>query len=103
LTLRRIINMVHISPWEATVGLMRGAERLLASGAPLVLYGPYRRADRALEPSNAAFDADLKARDPRWGLRDLDAVCDLAETHGLERRDLVEMPANNLMVVLRRR
>lgn len=97
------INMTHISPWEATEGLMHGAGRLLGSGAPLVLYGPYRRAGQALEPSNAAFDADLKARDPRWGLRDLDAVCALADRHGFARERVTEMPANNLTVVLRRR
>ena len=97
------INMIHISPWEATVGLMRGAERILASGAPLVLYGPFIHPDLPLEPSNAAFDADLKARDPRWGLRQLEAVCDCASDHGLEREAVVEMPANNIMLVLRRR
>ena len=97
------INMVHFSPWEATVGLMRGAERILTTGAPLVLYGPYKRGDRALEPSNAAFDTDLRLRNARWGLRDLDDVCALAEDHGLERTALIEMPANNLTVVFRRR
>lgn len=96
------INMVHISPWEATVGLMRGAARILPVGAPLVLYGPFLRMDIPLAPSNAEFDASLKARDPRWGLRDLDAVCDLALDRGLRREQLIEMPANNLMLVLRR-
>lgn len=97
------INMIHISPWEATVGLMRASECILPVGAPLVLYGPYIRADRPLEPSNAAFDANLKARDPRWGLRDFDEVCELASAHGLSREAVIEMPANNLMLVLRRR
>ena len=96
------INMVHISPWQATVGLMAGAGQVLPSGAPLVLYGPFLRADAALAPSNAEFDADLKARDPRWGLRDLDTVCDLALAHGLAREDMIDMPANNLVLVLRR-
>jgi hypothetical protein len=97
------INMVHISPWEATAGLMRGAGRLLDSGQPLYLYGPYRRAGRALEPSNAAFDADLRMRDERWGIRDLDAVIACADDHGLRFADLIDMPANNLSVVFRKR
>ncbi|MET1755470.1 DUF938 domain-containing protein [Novosphingobium sp. RD2P27] len=97
------INMVHISPWEATVGLMAGARRLLAKGAPLLLYGPYRRGDRPLETSNAAFDADLKARDPRWGLRELDDVSELAAAHDLALEATFEMPANNLIVVFRHR
>jgi hypothetical protein len=96
------INMIHISPWSATQGLMRGAERLLAPGAPLVLYGPFLRRNVPLASSNAEFDADLKARDPRFGLRDLDVVSDLALAHGLELDRIVEMPANNLGVVFRR-
>lgn len=97
------INMVHISPWCATEGLMLGAGRVLPSAAPLVLYGPFLRADAPLAPSNAAFDADLKARDPRWGLRELEAVCDVARGQGFDREAVTEMPANNLAVVLRRR
>lgn len=97
------INMIHISPWDATEGLMRGAGHLLPAGAPLVLYGPYRRRGRALEPSNAAFDEDLKRRDPHWGLRDLDAVSACAGAHGLDLERVIEMPANNLSVVFRRR
>lgn len=96
------INMIHISPWEATEGLMRGAARVLAVGEPLYLYGPYRRPGRELEPSNAAFDADLKRRDPRWGLRDLDVVTNCAEASGLTLQQVVEMPANNLSVVFRK-
>lgn len=97
------INMVHISPWAATEGLMRGAARMLGAGQPLYLYGPCRRPGRALEPSNAAFDADLKRRDPRWGLRELDAVVACAETNELALERVVEMPANNLSVIFRRR
>ncbi|WP_340314267.1 DUF938 domain-containing protein [Rhizorhabdus argentea] len=96
------INMIHISPWEATVGLMAGAARLLAPGAPLYLYGPYRRAGMPTAPSNEAFDASLKARDPRWGLRDLETVVALASGQGLVLDSVVDMPANNLSVVLRR-
>jgi len=96
------INMIHISPWSATVGLMRGAGRLLEPGAPLYLYGPYRRAGIETAPSNAAFDESLKARDPAWGLRKLEDVIAEAETKGFALDRIVEMPANNLSVVLRK-
>jgi hypothetical protein len=96
------INMIHISPWEATQGLMRGAGRLLGAGQPLYLYGPYRRPGHRLEPSNAAFDADLRLRDERWGLRNLDDVAALAEDNGLALERVVEMPANNLSVIFRK-
>jgi hypothetical protein len=96
------VNMVHISPWAATAGLMRGAGRVLAAGAPLVLYGPYRRAAVPTAPSNEAFDESLKARNPEWGLRDLEAVEAEAEGQGLRLERVVEMPANNLTIVLRR-
>lgn len=94
------INMIHISPWSATVGLMRGSGRVLSRGAPLYLYGPYRRSGRELEPSNAAFDFDLRSRNPQWGLRDLDEVCRCAHEHGLALDQVIEMPANNLSVIL---
>jgi len=97
------INMIHISPWAATEGLMRGAGHLLPAAGLLYLYGPYRRPGRALEPSNAAFDLDLKRRDPRWGLRELDAVAACAEASGLALEQVTEMPANNLSVVFRKR
>jgi hypothetical protein len=97
------INMIHISPWAATEGLMAGAARALDSGRPLVLYGPYRRHDRALEPSNAAFDEDLKRRNPEWGLRSVETVRACALDHDLAFDQLVEMPANNLMLVFRKR
>ncbi|HYJ84250.1 MAG TPA: DUF938 domain-containing protein [Allosphingosinicella sp.] len=96
------VNMVHISPWQATEGLMRGAGRLLPPGGPLVLYGPYRRAGVPTAPSNEAFDESLNSRDPRWGLRDLEAVEAEAERNGLRLERVVEMPANNLTVVFRR-
>jgi len=97
------VNMVHISPWTATEGLMQGAGRLLGAGAPLCLYGPYRRAGCETAPSNAAFDRDLRSRNPDWGLRDLEAVVILAEAQGLGLERVVEMPANNLTVVFRKR
>lgn len=96
------INMVHIAPWHATQGLLHGAATSLAPGAPLYLYGPYRRGDVPTADSNEAFDASLKTRNPEWGLRDLDAVAALAATHGLSSPEIIEMPANNLSVVLRR-
>jgi hypothetical protein len=96
------VNMVHISPWAATVGLLRGAGRLLPAGAPLILYGPYRRAGVPTAPSNEAFDSSLRARDPEWGLRDLEAVESEATIHGLRPDRVVEMPANNLTIVFRR-
>ncbi|HRD28671.1 MAG TPA: DUF938 domain-containing protein [Caulobacter sp.] len=96
------INMVHISPWAATQGLMAGAARVLPVGGPLILYGPYIEAGVDTAPSNLAFDADLKRRDPAWGLRDLAAVTALAAEHGLTLAGRVAMPANNLCLLLRR-
>ncbi|MCE8001894.1 DUF938 domain-containing protein [Billgrantia ethanolica] len=95
------INLIHISPWEVCEALMaRSAERLRQGGV-LYLYGPYRRDGRHTAPSNEAFDADLKARDPRWGVRDLEQVVGEAQQHGFMLEQTVEMPANNLSVVLR--
>jgi SAM-dependent methyltransferase len=96
------INMVHISPWQATVGLMKGAGRILEPGAPLYLYGPYRQRDLPTAPSNEAFDQSLKGRNPEWGLRELEQVSAEAERHGLALERVVAMPANNLSVVFRR-
>jgi len=96
------VNMIHISPWQCCEGLMRGAGRLLPAGAPLYLYGPYKREGRHTAPSNEAFDQSLRARDPLWGLRNLDDVVACAAENGLALERVVEMPANNLSVVLRR-
>jgi hypothetical protein len=96
------INMIHISPWGATQGLMAGAARVLPAGAPLYLYGPYRRHGQHTAPSNAAFDESLRARDPEWGVRDLDEVSALAAAHGFTLQRTVAMPANNLSVIFRR-
>lgn len=96
------INMVHISPWTATEGLFAGAARALPPGAPLYLYGPYRRADVPTAPSNEAFDQSLKARDPAWGLRQLEDVIALASRTGFRFDRLAEMPANNVSLVFRR-
>jgi hypothetical protein len=97
------INMVHISPWDATLGLFRGAARVLGStGAPLILYGPYLEQGVETAPSNWDFDASLKARNTLWGLRhaeDLDAV---AAEQGMTRSARHALPANNIMLVYRR-
>ena len=96
------INMVHISPWEATTGLLAGAVRLLARGAPLILYGPYFEPDAPTAESNLAFDASLRSRNPAWGLRDTDAVKAAAVDAGLAFAERRAMPANNLMLLFRR-
>lgn len=97
------INMIHISQWEATLGLMRGAGRILPARGMLFCYGPFRRSDHALEPSNAAFDQSLRARDPRWGLREIDDVAACAQAEGLDLEEVIEMPANNLSLIFRKR
>ena len=96
------INMVHISPWSATEGLMAGAARVLPAGAPLVLYGPYIEPDLETAPSNLDFDASLRRRNPAWGVRRLDDVTVLAARHGLVLAERIAMPANNLSLVFRR-
>jgi cyclopropane fatty-acyl-phospholipid synthase-like methyltransferase len=93
------INMIHISPWEATLGLMAGAGRLLREGGVLFTYGPYMRDGAHTAPSNEEFDASLKARDARWGVRDVADVERAANAQGLTLREIVEMPANNLSLV----
>jgi hypothetical protein len=95
------INMIHISPWTAAEGLFAGAERLLSADGVLYLYGPYRMQGRHTAPSNAAFDASLRAQNPEWGLRDLEEVEALAVRHGFTLVETVVMPANNLSVIFR--
>jgi SAM-dependent methyltransferase len=96
------INMVHISPWQATQGLMAGAGRVLRSGGVLYLYGAYRENGAHTAASNEAFDADLRQRSPDWGIRDLEEVARLAGNHGLRLAERIPMPANNLSLVFRR-
>ncbi len=96
------INMIHIAPWSACEGLMRGAGRLLVQGGLLCLYGPFKRGGAHTAPSNDAFDASLRARDAAWGVRDLDDVDALAAQNGLALDAVIDMPANNLTVVFRR-
>jgi hypothetical protein len=96
------INMIHISPWAAAEGLMTGAGRVLPEGGVLFLYGPYLEDGVETAPSNLAFDASLRSRDPRWGLRRLEAVRDLAAANGLTLEQRLPMPANNLSLVFRK-
>jgi SAM-dependent methyltransferase len=95
-------NMIHISPWAATEGLVAGAGRVLSEEGVLYLYGPYQLDGRHTAPSNQAFDTSLRAQNPLWGIRDLADVTTLAERHGLVLAETVAMPANNLSVIFRR-
>jgi SAM-dependent methyltransferase len=96
------INMVHIAPWAAAEGLVRGAARVLTPGGVLYLYGPYKRGGRHTAPSNEAFDASLRAQNPEWGVRDLEAVTALVEAAELGQPIIEQMPANNLSLIFRR-
>jgi hypothetical protein len=97
------INMVHISPWESSIGLMEKAGKLLDPGAPFYLYGPYLRDDVETAQGNLDFERSLKSRDLRWGLRDVADMDALATRNGFGRESLVEMPANNISLVYRKR
>ena len=94
--------MIHIAPWEAATGLVRGAARLLPADGLLYLYGPYRRNGRHTAPSNEAFDRGLRMQNPKWGVRDLETVMGLAKEHGFAQPLINEMPANNLSLIFHR-
>jgi SAM-dependent methyltransferase len=96
------INMIHISPWSATEGLMAGAARVLPPGGLLFLYGPYIERDVETAPSNLGFDQSLRRRNPAWGIRHLDEVAALAAARGLALSERIAMPANNLSLIFRR-
>jgi hypothetical protein len=96
------INMVHISPWGSALGLIKGAAHLLPRGGPLILYGPWLTDEVATAPSNLAFDQDLRSRDSAWGLRRVEDFAAAAEERGLVLHETRAMPANNLMLLLRR-
>jgi Protein of unknown function (DUF938) len=96
------INMVHISPWGSALGLVAGAQRLLPTGAPLILYGPWLKADVDTAPSNIAFDQDLRRRNAEWGLRDVEDFAAAAAEGGFQLVETRAMPANNMMLLLRR-
>ena len=97
------INMIHIAPWEAAIGLVRGAAALLRADCMLYLYGPFRRDGAHTTSSNAAFDRSLRMQNPAWGVRDLEAVADLAESHGFCKPVIEAMPANNLSLIFRKK
>ena len=97
------INMAHISPWKASLGLIAGAGRILPPGGPLILYGPWLKDEIETVPSNLAFDADLKSRDPEWGLRRVEDFAAAAARNHFEFIDFRKMPANNLMLLFRLR
>lgn len=94
------INLTHVAPWSATEALLDGAAAILPAGGVGVIYGPFRREGGHTAESNRAFDEALRARNPEWGLRDIEAVIAAAEARGLPSRELIEMPANNLCLVL---
>ncbi len=96
------INLVHISPWSASLGLLEGAARLLPSGGPLILYGPWIVDGEPIAPSNVAFDKDLRRRDSRWGLRRVSALAEAAAQRGLRLIAERSMPANNRMLLFTR-
>jgi len=93
------INMIHISPWEACLGLMAGAQQILPAQGILYLYGPYKQKGEHTAPSNASFDRSLQSSDPRWGVRNLEDVIEVAQAHDLRHLETIEMPANNLSVI----
>jgi hypothetical protein len=96
------INLLHVAPWAAAVGLVRGAAGILAKGGMLYLYGPFRRGGRHTAPSNATFDRILRMQDRAWGVRDLERVIELAEQHGFAPPVVEDMPANNLSLIFHR-
>jgi SAM-dependent methyltransferase len=93
------VNVVHISPWRVSEHLMAGVPRLLGPDGRLFLYGPYKRDGAHTAPSNAAFDANLRAQNPEWGIRDMDDLGALAERSGLRLAEIAPMPANNFVLV----
>jgi hypothetical protein len=96
------INMIHVAPWSATLALLEGTKALLQTELVLFLYGPYRRFGQHTSKSNEQFDTDLRAHDPEWGLRDLEAVSEAAASSGFVLAEIVEMPANNFGLIFKR-
>src|SRR4051812_26051615 len=96
-------NVIHIAPWRVAEGLIAGAARYLRQDGKLFLYGPFKREGAHTAPSNAAFDASLRRKDPEWGVRDIADARQLAESTGLHLAEIADMPANNFMLVFARR
>ncbi len=96
------INMIHIAPWHATIGLVRGAARVIPAHGSLFIYGPFRRGGSHTASSNEAFDRNLRLQDPAWGVRDLESVTALAVAEGFSAPIIEVMPANNLSLIFRR-
>lgn len=96
------INMIHIAPWEACLGLLQGAQSILPKGGLLYLYGPFKQQGKHTAPSNESFDLSLRAQDPSWGVRDLEEVIDMAQKHDLHLQQVIPMPANNWSVMFRK-
>jgi len=95
------INMTHISPWAATLGLLRNAARVMPPSAVLFMYGPYNQHGVPLADSNAAFDMSLRQQNPEWGLRYVDDIVEEADKIGLRLDQVIAMPANNLSLIFR--
>jgi cyclopropane fatty-acyl-phospholipid synthase-like methyltransferase len=93
------INMIHISPWQACLGLMAGASQILSTGGIIYLYGPYKRNGEHTSPSNDSFDHSLRDRNSEWGVRDLEKVIEVAAAENFKLQEVIEMPANNLSVI----
>ncbi|MGB7299417.1 MAG: DUF938 domain-containing protein [Burkholderiaceae bacterium] len=92
-------NMIHISPWNSTLGLINGAAAILPAGGKLIMYGPYLQKEVPTARGNLSFDSSLRARNPAWGIRDLDDVAAVATANGFSKPQTQSMPANNLIVV----
>lgn len=97
-----VVNMIHIAPWKATLGLMEGAAHRLKNGGALVLYGPYKKDGKHTAPSNLAFDESLRARNPDWGVRDMEEVINCAQKQGLAFCRRLAMPANNFCLIFKK-
>ncbi|WP_254721915.1 DUF938 domain-containing protein [Kovacikia minuta] len=96
------INMIHIAPWAACLGLMAGAKRILPAEGVLYLYGPFKQGGKHTAPSNAAFDQSLQMQNPDWGVRNLEQVVAVAEAQNLSLVEIHPMPANNLSVIFKK-
>jgi cyclopropane fatty-acyl-phospholipid synthase-like methyltransferase len=96
------INMIHIAPWQAWLGLIDGASRLLPEAGTLYLYGPFKRNGKHTAPSNESFDRSLRDRNPLWGVRDLEEIIATAAAQNLSLQQVIAMPANNLSVIFNR-